>query len=83
MMLSMVLLQLALDRNGDIFTQLDPYNVAVVGGRVLDVSIEGFLLGCGPQWLTSRTLDADRVLIGGLAYLKDLYGLGRDNVINF
>ena len=30
---------------GDVYNQLDPYNVTVVGGRVLDVGVGGLILG--------------------------------------
>ena len=33
-------------RWGDVYNQLDPYNVTVVGGRVLDVGVGGLTLGC-------------------------------------
>ena len=30
----------------DVYHALDAYNVTVVGGRVLDVGVGGFMLGC-------------------------------------
>ena len=30
---------------GDVYNQLDPHNVTVVGGRVLDVGVAGLTLG--------------------------------------
>lgn len=30
----------------DVYTQLDRYNVTVVGGRVLEVGVGGLILGC-------------------------------------
>ena len=30
----------------DVYYALDAYNVTVVGGRVLDVGVGGFMLGC-------------------------------------
>ena len=33
-------------RWGDVYDQLDPYNITVVGGRVLDVGVGGLILGC-------------------------------------
>ena len=33
-------------RWGDVYNQLDPHNVTVAGGRVLDVAVGGLILGC-------------------------------------
>ena len=33
-------------RWGDVYKRLDPHNVTVVGGRVLDVGVAGLTLGC-------------------------------------
>ena len=33
-------------RWGDVYKQLDAYNVTVVGGRVLEVGVGGLILGC-------------------------------------
>lgn len=33
-------------RWGDVYHQLDPHNVTVVGGRVLEVGVGGLILGC-------------------------------------
>ncbi|KAI0111795.1 putative FAD-binding oxidoreductase [Daldinia grandis] len=37
---------------GDLYTQLDQFNVTVVGGRVLDVGVGGLTLGCGLSYLS-------------------------------
>ena len=37
-------------RWGNVYDALDPYNVTVVGGRVLDVGVGGFILG---SWFVS------------------------------
>ncbi|KAK3984533.1 bifunctional solanapyrone synthase [Cladorrhinum sp. PSN332] len=39
-------------RWGQVFTYLEPYNVTVVGGRVLDVGVGGLLLGGGLSYYT-------------------------------
>ncbi|KAL8695588.1 MAG: hypothetical protein Q9224_003321 [Gallowayella concinna] len=39
-------------RWGDVYKQLDAYNVTVVGGRVLDVGVGGLILGCGLSYLS-------------------------------
>ncbi len=33
-------------RWGDLYHYLDPYEMTVVGGRVLDVGVGGLILGC-------------------------------------
>ncbi|CAJ2510340.1 Uu.00g050430.m01.CDS01 [Anthostomella pinea] len=39
-------------RWGEVYTQLDPYNVTVVGGRILDVGVGGLILGSGLSYLS-------------------------------
>ncbi|KAL8654751.1 MAG: hypothetical protein Q9226_003315 [Calogaya cf. arnoldii] len=39
-------------RWGDVYKQLDAYNVTVVGGRVLEVGVGGLILGCGLSYLS-------------------------------
>ena len=34
------------------YTALDPYNVTVVGGRVMDVGVGGLILGGGLSYLS-------------------------------
>ncbi|KAI9048116.1 hypothetical protein LZ554_007911 [Drepanopeziza brunnea f. sp. 'monogermtubi'] len=38
----------------DAMTALEPYNVAVVGGRLGDVGVGGLLLGCGMSFLSAQ-----------------------------
>ncbi|QRV98416.1 FAD-binding domain protein [Ceratobasidium sp. AG-Ba] len=38
----------------DVYTALQPHNVAVVGGRVSGVGVGGFILGGGYSWLSNQ-----------------------------
>lgn len=69
-------------RWSNLYNQLDPHNVTVVGGRVLDVGVGGLILG-GESIGSHLTIKAFADLTGGLSYLSDLYGLACDNVVNF
>ncbi|KAI1762958.1 hypothetical protein GGR53DRAFT_499501 [Hypoxylon sp. FL1150] len=40
-------------RWGVVYTDLDKYNVTVVGGRVMDVGVGGLTLGSGLSYLTA------------------------------
>ncbi|KAK8100145.1 FAD-binding oxidoreductase [Apiospora kogelbergensis] len=47
----------------DVYGYLDPYEVTVVGGRVLDVGVGGLILGCGLSYLSeSYGLACDNVV---------------------
>jgi FAD/FMN-containing dehydrogenase len=41
-------------RWGDVYTQLEPKNVSVVGGRVSDVGVAGVILGGGMSYFSNR-----------------------------
>lgn len=74
-------------RWGEVYNQLDDFNVTVVGGRVLDVGVGGLILGgmhlhaSQPRSISERRWCSH--CIGGLSYLSDIYGLVCDNVVNF
>ncbi|CAF4004686.1 unnamed protein product [Adineta steineri] len=47
----------------DVYQQLEPYNVTVVGGRVVGVGVGGFLLGGGYGWKSNQYgLSIDTIL---------------------
>ncbi|KAL8746678.1 MAG: hypothetical protein Q9190_001332 [Brigantiaea leucoxantha] len=47
----------------DLYSAIDPYNVTVVGGRVLDVGVGGLTLGCGLSYLSDLSgLVCDNVI---------------------
>jgi hypothetical protein len=41
-------------RWGDVYRELEPHNVTVVGGRLNDIGVGGLVLGGGLSWLSSR-----------------------------
>lgn len=70
----------------DVYGYLDPYEVTVVGGRVLDVGVGGLILGCECRIPVDRMYDGSQNanhVQGGLSYLSESYGLACDNVVNF
>ena len=38
----------------DVFKQLEPYNISVVGGRISGVGVGGLLLGGGYSWKSNQ-----------------------------
>lgn len=71
---------------GEVYSQLDPFGVIVVGGRVSDVGVSGLTLGgIAPAnlcWLLILQTITNKIFKGSLSYLSDLYGLVCDNVVN-
>lgn len=38
----------------EVYEQLQPYNITVVGGRIKGVGVAGFVLGGGYGWITNQ-----------------------------
>ncbi|CAF4187182.1 unnamed protein product, partial [Adineta steineri] len=47
----------------DVYDELQPYNISVIGGRVTSVGVGGYLLGGGYSWKTNQYgLGIDNIL---------------------
>jgi FAD/FMN-containing dehydrogenase len=69
------------NRWGDVYEKLEPKGLTVVGGRVTDVGVGGFMLGgksTQDSWRRSLTVDQ-----GGISFLSRFHGWASDNVRNF
>jgi hypothetical protein len=66
----------------DVYRQLDPKNVSVVGGREAGVGVGGLTLGgesdilLVPRFITN-------INVGGISYFSGRYGWACDNVRNY
>lgn len=69
----------------DVYAQLEPHGVNVVGGRSSGVGVAGFSLGGGTSWegLFIRSKMADGDPHAGYSFLTNQYGLTVDNTIGY
>ena len=74
------------NRWGAVYEFLKPWNLTVVGGRVGDVGVGGFLLG-GKFIQLPHSVCCEEILahgrIGGISFISRRYGWGCDNVRNY
>ncbi|KAF2774080.1 FAD-binding domain-containing protein [Teratosphaeria nubilosa] len=84
-------------RWGDVYKALEPYNVAVLGGRVSDIGVGGLILGGGISYFSSRygwacdnvinyelvTADAIVINVNATGPYKDLFWALRGGGNNF
>ncbi|KAL2059860.1 hypothetical protein VTL71DRAFT_10015 [Oculimacula yallundae] len=74
------------NRWGAVYEFLEPSNLTVVGGRVSDVGVGGFLLGGMFKNFIFAPYDEDIVLTeqtGGISFISRKYGWGCDNVRSY
>ena len=67
---------------GEVYSQLDPLNLTVIGGRASQVGVAGLTLG-GKSSSTRILSPYTDHNIGGISYLSPRYGFVCDNVLNF
>ncbi|KAF3917582.1 hypothetical protein AA313_de0203883 [Arthrobotrys entomopaga] len=79
------------NRWADVYAELDPLDITVMGGRSEDVGVGGFLLGGRylpllQTYDTCPTFFISRLyirLLGGFSYLSNANGWSADNVVDF
>jgi FAD/FMN-containing dehydrogenase len=71
----------------DLYEELDPLNLTVIGGRVAGVGVGGLVLGCESPLHNFAQRRNKRMLtlihVGGISYLSARHGFACDHVVNF